>query len=160
MTPIRRARSDGIGALPSGIGQGLIGVITKPVGGALEFVNKASVGLLSQAGMKQPAKRIRTPKRMTGRIPLICFQISLEASSHQMGKCLQWFPVTSLSQESTVPVAVMARDSSMTAIFSENATLIAVFSNSKTVLEEGALRCNFDTTTIILRPLRPFLFLW
>ena len=35
----------------SGVGKGLVGMVTKPIGGAAEFVSQTSMGLLQQVGL-------------------------------------------------------------------------------------------------------------
>ena len=39
--------------LVSGVGKGLVGVITKPLGGAAEFVSQTSLGLLHSSGLRE-----------------------------------------------------------------------------------------------------------
>jgi vacuolar protein sorting-associated protein 13B len=44
----------------SGLGRGLVGAVTKPIGGAAEFVSQTSMGILHQVGLvdsRQPKRR-------------------------------------------------------------------------------------------------------
>lgn len=50
-SPVKQTRDKGLWGLPTGIGQGLLGMVTKPIGGALELVNLTSQGILLQSGM-------------------------------------------------------------------------------------------------------------
>jgi len=44
----------------SGLGRGLVGAVTKPIGGAAEFVSQTSMGILHQVGLGN----VRQPKRI------------------------------------------------------------------------------------------------
>jgi hypothetical protein len=56
---VKQTRDRGLWGLPTGIGQGLLGIVTKPIGGALELVNLTSQGLLLQSGMMAIVKHRR-----------------------------------------------------------------------------------------------------
>ena len=45
----------------TGVGKGLIGVVTKPLGGAMELVNQTGQGILQGAGLTQLPSRLFTP---------------------------------------------------------------------------------------------------
>lgn len=58
-SPVKQTRTHGLWGLPTGIGQGLLGMVTKPIGGALELVNLTSQGILLQSGMVSVFKHKR-----------------------------------------------------------------------------------------------------
>lgn len=45
----------------TGVGKGLIGVVTKPLGGAMELVSQTGQGILQGAGLTQLPSRLFTP---------------------------------------------------------------------------------------------------
>ena len=45
----------------AGVGRGMLGVITKPVGGAMEFVHSASLGILASTGLHRERERLQVP---------------------------------------------------------------------------------------------------
>ena len=45
----------------TGVGKGLIGVVTKPLGGAMELVSQTGQGILQGAGLTQLPSRIFAP---------------------------------------------------------------------------------------------------
>lgn len=59
--------------LVSGISKGLIGVVTKPIGGAAEFVSQTSLGLLHHVGMMGDCIH----KHQSVELPLSVFHNSL-----------------------------------------------------------------------------------
>lgn len=59
--------------LVSGISKGLIGVVTKPIGGAAEFVSQTSLGLLHHVGVMADCRR----KHLSTEILLSSFRNSL-----------------------------------------------------------------------------------
>jgi len=59
--------------LVSGISKGLIGVVTKPIGGAAEFVSQTSLGLLHHVGVMGDCIH----KRQSVELPLSSFRNSV-----------------------------------------------------------------------------------
>ena len=53
--------------LVSGVGKGLVGAITKPLGGAAELVSQTSLGLLHSSGLKTNNRQVREAFNTTAR---------------------------------------------------------------------------------------------
>ena len=60
---IRRANDvrEAASGVIAGVGKGLIGVVTKPLGGAMELVSQTGQGILQGAGLTQLPCRLFTP---------------------------------------------------------------------------------------------------
>ena len=60
---IRRANDvrEAASGVITGVGKGLIGVVTKPLGGAMELVSQTGQGILQGAGLTQLPNRMFTP---------------------------------------------------------------------------------------------------
>lgn len=46
----------------TGVGKGLLGVVTKPIGGAMELVSQTGQGILQAAGLSELPSRLHTVK--------------------------------------------------------------------------------------------------
>ena len=60
---IRRASDvrEAASGIITGVGKGLLGVVTKPLGGAMELVSQTGQGILQGAGLTQLPSRVFTP---------------------------------------------------------------------------------------------------
>lgn len=60
---VRRANDvrEAASGVITGVGKGLIGVVTKPLGGAMELVSQTGQGILQGAGLTQLPSRLFTP---------------------------------------------------------------------------------------------------
>ncbi len=61
--PLQAAISPGAsaGSVLAGVGKGMLGAFTKPIGGAMALVSQTSLGLLNTAGLHPAPKRIAPP---------------------------------------------------------------------------------------------------
>ena len=70
-------------ALLKGVGKGLLGVVTKPVGGAMELISKTGQGILSGTGLGQKLQRCKIPENLAEFVadPAV-LQVFLTSSSY------------------------------------------------------------------------------
>ena len=65
MQELFRAESvrDATSGVVTGVGKGLIGVVTKPLGGAMELVSQTGQGILQGTGLGETPRRLYEPER-------------------------------------------------------------------------------------------------
>ena len=53
---------DAVKGVVSGLGKGIVGMVTKPIGGAMEFVSQAGQGILKGTGLIKAPFKARQPR--------------------------------------------------------------------------------------------------
>ena len=69
--PVEGARTGGFGGLMKGVGKGLVGAVTRPVSGVVDFASSSFDAVKTVAGGSDAAKALRPPRLISRKILLL-----------------------------------------------------------------------------------------
>lgn len=62
--PISGARSDGVGGFFKGLGKGGVGLVTRPIGGVVDFASGSMYAVKRATEMSEEVNRLRPPRSL------------------------------------------------------------------------------------------------